>query len=275
MINDFCTKLSERRQELGLSIEEVVDKTKLCPSVIRNIEAANLSEINATYLKGFIRIYASCLNVDIAEGDLEGLSTSPDNKKKPFIKKKVREEIDSSEAGLPQSNSDEEETIIDTDVKHIKKPFEIKRNFVLFVLAAVFLFVSFHFVRFTIRRISQFIGKDRVEEVSSPKPSSKAGAGAPIVEKKTGKTSEEIEASLKVKRDCFIRVGVDGKLLFEGVLTKGTVEAWKGRQEIEFKISDGSAVYLEVNGSPLPSLTSMRKPIKSLKITHSGISVDK
>jgi hypothetical protein len=44
---------------------------------------------------------------------------------------------------------------------------------------------------------------------------------------------------------------------------------------MELKISDGSAVYIEVNGKAIPELTSRRRPIKTLTITHSGISVEK
>jgi len=68
---------------------------------------------------------------------------------------------------------------------------------------------------------------------------------------------------------------VDGKLLFDGQLAEGAIETWRGDKEIEMKIRDGSAIALEVNGKDIPTLTSLRKPIKSLKITPSGIVIDK
>lgn len=85
----------------------------------------------------------------------------------------------------------------------------------------------------------------------------------------------EMRVSLTAKKNCFIRVKSDNKLLFEGILKKGVVESWRGHKIIELKVSDGSALYIELNGRPLPVLTAMRKPIKSLKITPVGISVDK
>ncbi len=102
-----------------------------------------------------------------------------------------------------------------------------------------------------------------------------AGKPEPVQQPIAIAQGKDITVSLTAKKKCFIRVVVDGKLLFEGALSQGAVESWKGTKKIEFKISDGSAVYLEVNGKPLPSLTSIRKSIKSLVITPSGISVDK
>jgi len=65
MIKELCSKLKEKRIELGYSIDYVVDKTKLHPSMIRDIEEGNLSSENPTYVRGFIRIYASFLKVDL------------------------------------------------------------------------------------------------------------------------------------------------------------------------------------------------------------------
>ncbi|MCK5393631.1 MAG: helix-turn-helix domain-containing protein, partial [Candidatus Omnitrophica bacterium] len=41
MIEELCHKLKNKRKELGYSIEHIVNKTKLSPSVIKNIEEVN------------------------------------------------------------------------------------------------------------------------------------------------------------------------------------------------------------------------------------------
>ena len=75
MIKEICHKLSEKRKELGYDIEYAVDKTKLHPSVIRDIESGNLANINSAYTKGFMKIYASFLGVDLGNS-LEEISLS-------------------------------------------------------------------------------------------------------------------------------------------------------------------------------------------------------
>jgi cytoskeleton protein RodZ len=84
MNEEVSSKLKARRQELGYSVEEVVEKTKLYPSVIRDLEEGNLSNINSAYLKGFIRIYASFLGLNAAEltNNISVQYTGPKEEKK-------------------------------------------------------------------------------------------------------------------------------------------------------------------------------------------------
>ena len=81
MIKEVCNRLKEKRSELGYSIEYTVEKTKLYPSVIRDIEQGNLSNISSVYLKGFMKIYASFLGVDLGTA-LEEVNSLPRTRKK-------------------------------------------------------------------------------------------------------------------------------------------------------------------------------------------------
>jgi cytoskeletal protein RodZ len=233
MIEELCARLKEKRKELGYTLEEVVEKTKLHPSVIRNIEQGNLEKINPTYLKGFIKIYASFLGIDLDKNILKEITPPKEIKKEPIRRR---------------------QTTFNFNVKKIRK------YFILFLLIAI-IFTSGLLISKLIKNI--FSSKERKIEEKTTSVFSPSNI-----------TSEMI-VSVVAKRNCFLKVKVDGELLFEGILRKGVVETWKGKKEIEFRISDGSAVYIEVNGKRLPPLTSMRRPIKSLKITPTGISVEK
>jgi transcriptional regulator with XRE-family HTH domain len=232
MIEELCSKLKEKRKELGYTIEEVVEKTKLHPSAIRDIEEGNLNNINLTYLKGFIKIYASFLGVD-AGRDLEEITTKVVIKKEPVQRK-----------------------IMPTFTPKIKKN-------IIFIIIFIFLLVAgLIFVNRVRKLFSVKEAVVKIEGETPPLPSLSAD-------------NYRVVTAVKAKRSCFLKVKVDGKLLFEGILTAGMVETWKGKKEIELKISDGSAVSLEVNGKMLPPLTSLRQPIESVKITPTGISVEK
>ena len=240
MIEKVCTQFKEKRQNMGLTIEEVVEKTKLHPSVIRDLEEGDLHKINPTYLKGFIRIYANFLGVDLGQS-LEEIPQAQPKTEYPrtTIKKRNFKEMS----------------------PHVKK---------LIIQAIVGFFIvwlGFVVVRGVFRGIAGFFKNRPVKKVE--RVEKKVVTSEPI------SNSQELSVSLTVKRDCFLRVKVDGKLLFEGILSKGSIETWQAKGKMELKISDGSAVYIEVNGKSLPELTSRRKPIKALTITHTGISVDK
>lgn len=245
MIEEICSKLKEKREKLGYSLEYTVEKTKLYPSVIKDIEECNLTKINPTYLKGFLKLYASFLEVDLGNV-LEEI----DSLKQPGKKPKKTEKAQAFKA-------------IERIAQMQKKiPLQVKKNILIVFVGLVFLGSLFMGSRLAVRKISRiFKAKPSVETTKKATP--------PLV------IPDELTVSLTAKKKCFLKVVVDGKLLFEGILEKGVIETWKGNKEIEFRISDGSAVHLEVNGKALPTLTSIRKPIKSLKITPSGISVDK
>lgn len=246
MIQELCAKLKAKREELGYSIEEAVEKTKLHPSVIRDIESGNLSNINPTYIRGFIKIYAAFLGVAIGDA-LEGIpSAVVKTKKEPKITKEPRTRRRPS---LPFKKF---------PFKEIKKPL-------VFLIAGIIAFLILFMIAKAI-----FKGRRHKEVAEPPKIEEKAPTPKTVT-----KPAAELIASITAKRDCFLRVKSDGEILFEGILKKGVSESWNAKKELEFKISDGSAVYVEVNGKALPSLTTMRKPIKSLKITPSGISVEK
>ncbi len=240
MIEKVCTQFKEKRQNMGLTIEEVVEKTKLHPSVIRDLEEGDLHKINPTYLKGFIRIYAKFLGVDLGQS-LEEIPQAQPKTEYPrtTIKKRNFKEI----------------------------PPHIKKLIIQIVAGALALWLAFIVVRGVFRGVVGFFKNRPVKRVEKVEKR--------IVKPEPIPNSQELSVSLTVKRDCFLRVKVDGKLLFEGILSKGAIETWQAKDKMELKISDGSAVYVEVNGKSIPELTSRRRPIKALTITHSGISVEK
>lgn len=295
MIETLGSRLKDKRKELNLTIEEVVEKTKLHPGMIREIEEGNLDKINPTYLKGFIRIYASFLGVDIgnALSEVSGLTTQKNNivkRRKPQItpasSQKFTPTTLQKEKAVPiipeGTNVDiaakrKTDKVLPVKVRKVTLPAQFKKVIGFSLLVIIILCGVTLLGKFAVNKVGVLV-KDRKaarerKEVIPDKVNLPKAVNTPKVTHEV--VPQDIDVALTVKKNCFLRVKVDGKLLFEGILRKGAVETWKGRKEIEFKMSDGSAVYLEVNGKPIPSLTSMNKPVKSLKITPSGISVDK
>jgi len=236
----LATQFKQKREELGLSVEDVVEKTKLHPSVIRDLEAGNFQNIRPIYLKGFIKIYANFLGVDISQGLEEAPSTEPAK-----LRIRVKKEPEIVE-------------------RRIDIPPHVKRIIVYVLVGLVAIWLAISVLRFTVNKIRHVLTKAPATETKETIP-----------QKIQTPSSKELAVSLTAKKDFYLRVNVDGRVLFEGILNRGAVESWEADEKLEFKISDGSAVYVEVNGQPLPPLTSMRKPIKRLTVTRSGISVEK
>jgi len=230
---ELIEKIKERRKKLNLSIEEVVEKTKLHPLVIKSIEEGKWNEINPTYLKGFLKIYCSFLGVEFDESLF---SDKESVKGKRILASYERK-------------------------KDLVNKLSLFKKILLFFLLRYKLIL----VAFLVIAVLFFLTKIKINHPSNkPKkiPSSVVSS------------QEEVEVALIAKKDCFIKVKEEGKVIFEGLLKKGMRETWRAK-ELEFWISDGSAVILEVNGERQSPLTKLPKPIKSLKIKSGSITVIK
>jgi len=249
VIGEICQKIKDKRKELGYSLEYTVEKTKLYPSVIKDIEEGMLENINPAYIKGFLRIYAKFLNIDL-ENSLEEIAQVSFLESKP---KKIK--------------SDRNKKFFKVIVKSWGKISpETKRKAVVILLGIILLWSFLSATRFLVSKISLFFKKkpvEKVEQINKPIPSL-------AIDEEQG-----ISVIVSAKKECYLSVFSDGKVAFKGFLHQGDIETWLGDKEIELKINDGSAIDLEVNGKSIPKLASTPKPIKSLKITSSGISVDK
>jgi cytoskeletal protein RodZ len=281
MIDEFCRKLVEKREKLGLTIENIVDRTKLHPTAIKDMETGNFANINKAYLKGFIKIYASFLGVELGT-ILEEINAVKPAEKEP--RKNIRFKVQTPAIVTPKINNEINKPQLSP--QHNSLPLFL----VKFIMVAGLSFLLLWFLISLGKTISSKISKRKAllpaasvqpasknkkpaKNVTKPAVTSKEASGisrVPFAQK-----IQEISVAVTAKRNCFLRVKVDGSVLFEGVLKKSNVETWNAGKEIEFKMSDGSAVYIEVNGTPLPALTSMRKPIKSLVINSSGVVVEK
>ena len=247
MIEDLCKKLKDKRAEEGYNLEDIVEKTKLHPSVIKAIENCHLDEISPVYLKGFIKIYASFLEINIGD-DLKDIALGAESarvyraRKQPAVKVKV-------------------------DFLKILTP-RLKRNIAFAaVVIIVFIIIGILFssvVRFIKQNISARSGSNNIKV--------KAGK---VIKLSPLKKTKEITVFLRAKRDCFVRVKRDGTVVFDGILRKGALEQWQAENELEFKINDASSIELSLNGRILPPLSKIHQPIKSLKITAKGISIKK
>jgi len=272
VLKEVCAKLREKRRELNISMEEAVEATKISPGVIRDIESCNIGKLGPTYLKGFLKIYAAYLKIDLSEpiedfdwkfsgGVVKPASVRPGQKgeemrpARPAVKETPRRPL---------------------------IPFQVIQALVFVAVSVAALWALLAVTRFIARTTKKFVATHMARS-SEPKsaagrsvvPEPESVAPPARLEKKPAQ-NRLLSVSVKAKRACYIRAKVDFKTIFEGTLKKGAVESWRGKQEIVLRIQDGSAVYIEVNGEPLrAALTSLPKPIKGLKVTSAGVTVDK
>lgn len=356
-MQDIGAKLKAKREELGYRIEDVVEKTKLHPSALHDIEEGNLSNVSPAYLRGFLRIYAKFLGVDISD-ELKDVPSAQNIEKKPKPQKiPVQKPVVAPAKTPPASKSQSVppfKTVVNLQPStsgrqipspaqkpwvnshasvqeapeskpsiKIKIPPQALKSFGIAIAVVLALVVVSKVMPPLVekiktnhvlavekaqirkaeneRRHAVDVEKKRREKVKREWEKKRAKAQKEALKKakvqesnssvvssgeetleNSGATvaipatrSRDIVVSVTTKKDCFVRANVDGRILFENVLRKGVAKTWRAKKDVDLKLSDGSAVIVEVNGSIIPPLSSRPRAIKSLKINHKGISVDK
>jgi transcriptional regulator with XRE-family HTH domain len=65
---EFCDHLRARREEKGLSLEEIANATRIPARSLRRLEAGRFEELPAdVFVRGFLRSYARCVELDPEE----------------------------------------------------------------------------------------------------------------------------------------------------------------------------------------------------------------
>lgn len=126
----FYKRIKEKRKELGYSLEQISDNTKINVKFLRAIEEGNFKVLPQTYIKLFLKSYAQELNLNVQEI------------LKDFEKYKFSKGIDSPE---PEEPAGEEKKVNKLSIT----PGTNKKNFIT-ILAII---VVFFIVIFTLKRV--------------------------------------------------------------------------------------------------------------------------
>lgn len=273
-LKEIIQIIKDKREELGLTIEEVSRQTKINSMVLSNIEQGELKKISTVYLKGFLKIYIQFLGL---EREMFSALDEALKKENPAVSVKKIVEPSKKERAPAAPKMPPITKIMAAFFQAYGKTIII----VLAVLCAAFLFAkgcSFAAKKFQSRkkasaavRVPFPVKSER--PVSSRSGSSSAGTVAEVkIESKQQKKQAELHLVIRAKKDCFVRLRKDGMIVFDGVIPRGTIESWVAQKEIEASINDSTAVEIEVNGENV-SLGTRKRSIKSLKVTPGSIRI--
>lgn len=235
-------KLKKRRQELGLSLEEVQKKTKIHLNILKAIEGDSLTGLNPIYLKGFLKIYCKFLGIDPKDciPDYKETQSRPLN---VIVTKEVK-----SAGGRAD--------FLKATGKKYKKTL-------LFILIIIL-------VLFGLYNLGKAISSRRRAHPA------KARAAHIVPEKKVKKAGEStsgIRLGIRARENCWVDLKADGRLIFHRVLEKGRFETWQAKDRIELSLGNAGAVELEVNGQRFLNLGRRGQALKGIVITKEGLNI--
>lgn len=246
--------LKSARENKSLSVEQVQKQTRIHSSVLRALEEGRCDEIlTPAYVRSFLKKYSNHLNLDTTAILKEYSTLHPEP------------------SGRYEENSGQSDY-----AKYMTYVYYLVVGLV--ILSAIFaaIFVG----KMVIGAI--FKKKDGARQVSVSQrqrtdmreakrldPSSRTQA----VSRQSVEATKSAAFSmvLKVKKNVYVKLWKDGKLLFGRVLTKGLAETFKANEKIDIYVAKGESIDISIDGKSLGS--PGRGIIKNLEVTKRGFRV--
>lgn len=276
--------LKNVRQEKGFTIDDVSKSTKISPSVIRALEEGRLDGIDPVYLKGFLKLYCRFLGIDWEQF----------LKEYPIVPPGAKHSYKTAAVKKPKEPQKKEAVSIANFIVKNKKIILM----LLCALAAVlFLVLLFRGCVAVVKKMPRVKpAAAGVKEAALKKPTSvpvpnilkqKAKFQASPVKKLQGSnppiqtaSPAQKEVSVKavklgmlVKEDSFVKVMVDGRLVYQDLLRKGKQETWTAKEKIELSVGNAAGIELEVEGKKYFPLGRRGQAIKNIVIDRGGLKI--
>lgn len=255
MNKEIAELLKKTRQEKGLSLEEVYRGTKIQPGVLRYLEEGIAAErLGEMYAKSFLKIYARFLSLDInlllkdekPEEKLEKPQRSPnaDWKVASDLKKLFFDQLEKINIKIPQ-------------IKQVPKG-KIKYVVIaVVVLVAILIFANTKKTNLSTQETSK----------TPPAPSRKVATKKSAI--------EPLTLLIRAKEDSWLQVKCDSKVVFQRVLTKGSVEKWEANDKIELWVGNAAGLMVELNGQSIGPLGRRGQVIRNIVMTKEGVIIGK
>ncbi len=243
--------LRKTREKKGLSLEEAASQTRIHHNVLKNLEDDNFHLLpSPAYVKGFLKRYGEYLGLQSGPLIEEYLSTHPREPEQILVLKGKK---------IPHPRSD--------------------KFIVLGAMGAVLIIVlisGFFAIRalLSLKSARSIKGAEQTTASAKVKPVEvKKLLPPPVTSVK--KVSGPLRLEVFAEKDGWLEVRCDGNLLFQGVLSQGDREVWRGEDKIKLRIGNAGAFRLNLNGNSLGKLGKEGEVLKEVILTKENIKVNR
>lgn len=222
-------ELQTIRLERGVSLETISDQTLIPIRILKAIESADLQELpELCYIQALVKKFAATINAEI---DLD-LTTIPTPAKKGIFvpsKSVVKRKSSLGSSWLP---------------------FQLRSTH-LYLLYITIVGVSLGIITVLVERPT-IVQNTQVEELM-PNSSSVAientnqNNQSLSISQLVSESNKSVVVDITLKDRCWLKVMVDGKIDFEGILPKGTHRTWVGNEQITLRAGNAGGVVVTFN----------------------------
>jgi cytoskeletal protein RodZ len=215
-LQEIGTRLRQIRIEQGISLEAITKQTRIPVRLLEAIETANLDALpEPVYIRGLIKQFAEFLGLDGVE----------------------------LASNLP----------VELSLKSSQSSFNLRLpNLQLRPIHLYFLYIIL--VMISVRGISESLRQSAIEmkadeNLPQPRPTipqpAPSGVSPSITVKKT--PNNPVVVNIQLKDQCWLKVVVDGKTEFEGILPQGTHRTWVANKQLTVRAGNAGGVLVTFN----------------------------
>ena len=238
-LKEIGAYLRQLRQEQSISTEEIATKTFIPLRLLKALEEGESNQLpEPIFIQGFIRRYADAI-------DLDGNAIA---KTFPATLLPIKYDTSSQEVLKVQSSS-----------------IHLYIAYILLLAASTSgLFYLLNKPQATHphlqRRKVSFVQQQQTVAKRAPSIAATAKNSLP---------SSPIQVTLSFKDESWLRVIVDGKTEFEGILTKGIEKTWTAKKQLTIRVGNAGGVMTSLNKQE-PKLLGRLSEVKEVTFTPSN-----
>lgn len=270
-LREIGTYLSRLRKEQSISLEQVAANTYIRASLLKAIEEAKEESLpEPVYIQGFIRRYADSLGLDgnalamTFPIELPPIDLSEQLLDAEVIGGKKYDTNNDTERSREESASPLEKLSLPALAEKFSIP---SIPYLPYILAGTILALGSILYLLNRPQSSPSVVQNKPTTVQ-PKPakytvapatptsnsnlstsSTPSPTAAPVVTATAENTAPTtpFQVTAEVQDDSWMRVTADGKVQFEGILSKGTKQSWTAKERIVIRSGNAGAVLVSVN----------------------------
>lgn len=271
-LREIGTYLRRLRNEQSISLEQVAANTYIRASLLRALEEAKEESLpEPVYIQGFIRRYADSLGLDgnaLAMNfpiELPPIDLSDQLLDAEVIGGKKYDTNNDPERHKEESASPLEKFSLPSLPEKFSLP---SIPYLPYIFAGIVLGLGSVFYLLNRPQISpstvqnkpsSTVQQNQVKNTVAPvapksnpdssTSSTNSPTSAPVVAPTPENTAPKtpFQVSAKLEDDSWVRVTADGKVQFEGILSKGTQQSWTAQERIVIRSGNAGAVLVSVN----------------------------
>lgn len=285
-MEDINRKLAEARKNLKLTIEEVSEKTKIRPHILKALESGNYGDMPFVYIKSFLKTYSAFLKVRLPEPMLQNptieapkeVSVSEETKKSLSEQKATKKRKIS---GKPNEKKVFDSEIIDeqpksgdfSEIFKKKKTYGQKSNVVNYIIYSALALALLGLIYFTF-----FSGESNIPRSPEPEQSSGQSPDTTVIqsaEKSLFSLFEQTDSltlEARATDTAWLKIDIDGKQQLEILMLPGMTQKWGANNYFIITQGNVGAVQYMRNGAPLEQFGRRGSVVKNIKITKTEIT---